>query len=244
MVLIPAETENRKNVAAKKRLRAQVLAQVRVSLCGRPGRNRQNDLAFILCGHPDDHTGEVLFLAPTGKARVRMEQTARDQGLPIQGFTIAQFLNDCDRYDAETGRYRLSTFPKKTPAKTVIIDECSMLTEEMLAATLDALQGVERLILVGDPRQLPPIGAGRPFVDLVTQLAPPGIHGQFPRIGLDYAELTVTSRQRGGEDRDDVALSRWFSGTPLAPGEDEVLDRVLLHDGSPAHRFQILEYPG
>ncbi len=36
-----------------------------------------------------------------------------------------------------------------------------MLTEEMLAATLSALEGVKRLILVGDHRQLPPIGAGR-----------------------------------------------------------------------------------
>ncbi|MDV7396357.1 AAA family ATPase, partial [Arthrospira platensis SPKY1] len=116
-------------------------------------------------------------------------------------------------------------------------------TEEMLAATLDALQGVERLILVGDPRQLPPIGAGRPFVDLVTQFAPPGIHGRFPRIGQDYAELTVTSRQIGGEDRDDVALSRWFSGVPLAPGEDEVLDRVLLHDGSPHIHFKAWNTP-
>jgi hypothetical protein len=38
-----------------------------------------------------------------------------------------------------------------------------MLTEEMLAATIDALAGVDRLILCGDPRQLPPIGAGRPL---------------------------------------------------------------------------------
>ena len=42
-----------------------------------------------------------------------------------------------------------------------------MLTEPQLAATLDGLDmlQVRRLVLVGDPRQLPPIGAGRPFVD-------------------------------------------------------------------------------
>ena len=34
-----------------------------------------------------------------------------------------------------------------------------MLTEEMLAALIEALTGVDRLILVGDRRQLPPIGA-------------------------------------------------------------------------------------
>lgn len=42
-----------------------------------------------------------------------------------------------------------------------------MLTEDMLGALFDALQGVKRFIFVGDPAQLPPIGAGRPFVDVV-----------------------------------------------------------------------------
>lgn len=239
----PADREQEERRRIEKAAALKVLAESRIALLVGPAGTGKTTLLSVLCGHPAIASGEVLFLAPTGKARVRMEQAAKEKGLPIQGYTIAQFLNDCDRYDGETGRYRLSTFPKKTPAKTVIIDECSMLTEEMLAATLDALQGVDRLILVGDPRQLPPIGAGRPFVDLVTQFAPPGIHGQFPRIGLDYAELTVTSRQRGGGDRDDVALSRWFSGTPLAPGEDEVLDRVLLHDGSPHIHFKSWNTP-
>jgi ATP-dependent exoDNAse (exonuclease V) alpha subunit len=45
--------------------------------------------------------------------------------------------------------------------KTVIVDEASMLTENQLAALLDALSGIDRIILVGDPSQLPPIGAGR-----------------------------------------------------------------------------------
>lgn len=106
-----------------------------------------------------------------------------------------------------------------------------MLTEEMLAATIDALQGVERFILVGDPRQLPPIGAGRPFVDLVAYLAPAGVHNLFPCVGPCYAELTVLRRQTGAK-REDVGLARWFSGVPVPPGEDEFIDSVLYHDGS------------
>jgi ATP-dependent exoDNAse (exonuclease V) alpha subunit len=68
-------------------------------------------------------------------------------------------------------------------ARTVIVDEASMLTEEMLGALIQALKGVYRLILIGDPRQLPPIGAGRPFVDIVKHLAPEGIIEKFPRVG-------------------------------------------------------------
>src|SRR5439155_7362131 len=122
-------------------------------------------------------------------------------------------------------------------ARTVIVDECSMLTEEMLAALLDSLKGVERLILVGDPRQLPPIGAGRPFVDIVDQVTPKNVHSIFPRVGAGYAELTVRRRQ-GGSTREDVQLAEWFSGVPLEPGEDEVLDRILSGEAAQSAAFK------
>ena len=60
--------------------------------------------------------------------------------------------------------------PPAVTGGTVIIDEASMITEEQLDAVLDNVSQIERLILVGDPRQLPPIGAGRPFVDIVEFL--------------------------------------------------------------------------
>jgi ATP-dependent exoDNAse (exonuclease V) alpha subunit len=96
----------------------------------------------------------------------------------------------------------------------------------MLAALIQALKGVHRLILIGDPRQLPPIGAGRPFVDIVKHLSPAGIMEKFPRVGPGYAELTVRRRQ-GGQDREDLQLAEWFSGSPIAPGEDDVFDKVV-----------------
>ena len=76
--------------------------------------------------------------------------------------------------------------PRSELRKTVIVDECSMLTEEQLAALLDALRGVERLILVGDPNQLPPIGSGRPFVDIVQHLAAANIEGSFMDVYSRY----------------------------------------------------------
>ena len=62
-----------------------------------------------------------------------------------------------------------------------------MLTEDQLAALIDAVSNVERLVLVGDPRQLPPIGAGRPFHDIVTELTPPDVESVFPKCGPGYA---------------------------------------------------------
>jgi hypothetical protein len=50
----------------------------------------------------------------------------------------------------------------------------------------------------------------------------------FPRVGPDYAELTIRRRQ-AGEDREDLQLAEWFSGSPIAAGEDDVFDKVVRH---------------
>lgn len=168
----------------------------------------------------------ILLLAPTGKARVRLEQTS---GMAGQGKTIAQFLNGLDRYDGKTGRYYVNQEAGRSAVHaTVIIDECSMLTEEQLAALLDAVEGVERLILVGDPKQLPPIGAGRPYVDIVNFLKPDNIDCLVTRVANNFAELTVTMRQsaEGGAVREDVILAQAFSGRQQDAGADEIWHTV------------------
>lgn len=103
-----------------------------------------------------------------------------------------------------------------------------MLTEEMLAATLSALQGVKRLILVGDHRQLPPIGAGRPFVDLVEWLRPDVLPAPV-RVAAGYVELTVFRRQKqGADERDDIALAHWFGGEDLPGAADAIWQKLRL----------------
>jgi len=216
------------------------LAESRLSVLIGPAGTGKTTLLSILCCHPDIARGEVLLLAPTGKARVRMEQAA--QSVKLKGYTIAQFLSASGRYDGETGRYRLSNEAARAGARTVIVDEASMLTEEMLGALLQALRGVHRLILIGDHRQLPPIGAGRPFVDIVRKLQPANIENQFPRVGPGYAELTIRRRQ-GGHQREDLQLADWFSGNALPPGEDDIFDTVV-QAGSSAHvRFEAWTAP-
>ena len=176
-------------------------------------------LLRMLCSLPGLAEKGLLLLAPTGKARVRLEDQTGMQG---SGQTLAQFLIQRQRYDGETGAYfPKPTAPRCSDYRTVIVDECSMLTEEQLAALIDSLSNVERLVLVGDPRQLPPIGAGRPFVDIVRDIEPQNIETLFPRCGPGFAELTTPRRQRGGAD---VLLASHFSGRPLDPGADAVLD--------------------
>ena len=217
----------------------QELAESRFSVLIGPAGTGKTTLLSVLCSHPEIHGAGICLLAPTGKARVRAEQSTRR--LQLKGYTIAQFLSP-HRYDGATGRYRLSTEPTVPGPRTVIIDEASMLTEEMLAALVQALRGVYRLILIGDPRQLPPIGPGRPFVDIVKRLAPQGVTETFPRVAPGYAELTIRHRQ-AGEEREDLQLAEWFSGSSIPPGEDDVFEKVITAGQSPHVRFEQWETP-
>ena len=209
------------------------IAESRLSVLIGPAGTGKTTLLSVLCSHPQIAEGDILLLAPTGKARVLMEQSTSD--LKLKGFTVAQFLSP-HRYDASAGRYQLSDKAAEAGARTVIIDEASMLTEEMLAALIQALKGVHRLILIGDFRQLPPIGAGRPFVDIVNHLAPEVVTERFPRVGPGYAELTIRRRQ-AGEEREDLQFAEWFSGEPIAPGDDDVFDKVVHMGKSKYIRF-------
>jgi hypothetical protein len=204
----------------------------RISVLIGPAGTGKTTLLNVLCQEETVKQGGILALAPTGKARVRLEQQTGIVGAK----TIAQFLLPLDRYEALTGTYRLSDFERNRGAKTVIIDEASMLTEAQLAAVLDALSGVQRLILVGDHRQLPPIGAGRPFLDIVSELAPANVEATFPRVAPGYTELTVRRRQTG-EAREDLLLAEWFSGRPLDAGADEIWSRITENRVSNHLRF-------
>jgi len=236
------ERELEKKARQEKAAALKELAESRLSVLIGPAGTGKTTLLTVLCGQENIAAGEVLLLAPTGKARVRMEQAAKERNLHLKGQTIAQFLSSSGRYDGETGRYKLSAEPGSFVAETVIVDEASMLTEEMLAALLDALKGHRRLILVGDPQQLPPIGPGRPFADIVSHLAPHDVDTIFPRIGKGYAELTIPRRQ-GSTKRDDLRLAQWFSGRLLDPAADEVFIRIAEGTGTGHVRFERWDTP-
>lgn len=243
---LPAPGDEREKEERARQEKAAALAEIAVSrfsvLIG-PAGTGKTTLLSVLCRLPEVHEEGILLLAPTGKARVRMEAVAKQAGTSnYQAYTLAQFLNRSSRYDGSTGRYRLTGEPGDKGARTVIVDECSMLTEEMMAALLEAISGVHRLIFVGDYRQLPPIGAGRPFVDIITHLTPPDLESRFPRVGPGFAELTVPRRQGAG-DRDDLQLAAWFGGAATAPGEDQVFEILAGQRLSDHIRFIQWETP-
>jgi hypothetical protein len=228
------------NARQEKAAALEELFRSRVSVLIGPAGTGKTTLLLALLSLDQVRRGGVLLLAPTGKARVQMQKKAGD----VKAYTLAQFLLGLGRYNTQTGAYLVTNEPgRENGFATVVIDEASMLTEDQLAATLDALDpsSVQRLVLVGDPRQLPPIGAGRPFADLIRLLRE---QEAKPIRGL--AELTVVRRQAtdsGDADalRDDVLLSRWFSGGAPDAGADEVWERLASNT---AHGVRTVSWNG
>lgn len=70
------------------------------------------------------------------------------------------------------------------------------------------LKNINRIILIGDPFQLPPIGPGRPFADLFNYLK--DNKDEYLRSAI--TKLRYVVRTINTEDSDILTLASWFSG--------------------------------
>ncbi len=104
---------------------------------------------------------EIVLAAPTGRAAKRMSELT---GMEAQ--TVHRLLGMS--WNEQTHQV---TFQKgeKEPleADAVIVDEMSMVDLSLFSALLRALRPGTRLVLVGDADQLPSVGAGNVFSDLI-----------------------------------------------------------------------------
>ena len=88
----------------------------------------------------------------------------------MEAMTIHRALAWAGWYDWDLGVWNDEGDPIEVD--TLIIDECSMVDLNLLGTLFRAVnwQGVRRLVLVGDHSQLPPIGSGRPFFDVIGRM--------------------------------------------------------------------------
>ncbi|MBQ7255351.1 MAG: ATP-dependent RecD-like DNA helicase [Oscillospiraceae bacterium] len=131
-----------------------------LTVTGGPGTGKTTTMAGILELY--DILGiETLLAAPTGRAAKRLtELTGREAA------TIHRLLQS--QYDPESGSM-LFIHDETEPlqADAIIIDEASMMDLMLMSALLRAMKPHCRLILVGDPDQLPSVGAGNVLSDIL-----------------------------------------------------------------------------
>jgi exodeoxyribonuclease V alpha subunit len=105
----------------------------------------------------------VLLAAPTGRAAQRMTEV-----IGLKAKTIHRLLE----WQPSAGGFKKND---QDPLKTnfLIVDECSMLDVHIASALLKAVSPYTQVVFIGDADQLPSVGAGNIFKDIITSGAVP-----------------------------------------------------------------------
>ena len=112
---------------------------------------------------------KCLLAAPTGRAAKRLTEVTGEDASTIHRLLEASI----DPATGEMVFLRDEENPLKADA--IIVDEMSMVDVLLLHSLLRAIPAGKRLIFVGDPDQLPPVGPGFPFGDMLRSGALPTV---------------------------------------------------------------------
>ena len=159
---------------------------------------------------------QVALCAPTGRAARRLEEATG--------------------HEAETLHRMLEWMPggepthhagHPHPAGLVLVDEASMLNLQLCEMLLAGVAETAHLVLVGDADQLPPIGAGKPFADLIeSRLAP---ITRLTHIFRQAARSMITTAAHAVNEGREPALE---------PGPDQERDFFFMDRPNPARALE------
>jgi exodeoxyribonuclease V alpha subunit len=110
----------------------------------------------------------VLLVAPTGRAAIRMSEASGVRAKTVHS-ALGWIPGEGPTYDQQD----------PLPCDALIVDETSMANLELLVTLLRALGPECHVVMVGDADQLAPVGAGKPFAELVQS-------GSIPTVRLTH----------------------------------------------------------
>ena len=210
-------------------------------LTGGPGTGKTTVLRGVLSVFQQMGLRCVLA-APTGRAAQRLTEVTGEEASTIHRLLEATI-------DPVTG---FMTFlrDEQNPLKAdaVIVDEMSMVDVQLMHSLLRAVPERARLILVGDPDQLPPVGPGSPFADCLGSRVLPAIrlteilrqaqqslivmnahrvnHGEMPQlrdVKNDFFFLRCQSEEQVAKTIQDLCSTRLPKNMGIPPKQIQVL---------------------
>ena len=104
----------------------------------------------------------MLLVAPTGRAAIRMHEASGMRATTVHS-ALGWIPGEGPTHDEHD----------PLSCDLLIVDETSMANLELLVALLRAVGSKAHVVLVGDADQLAPVGAGKPFAELVASDAVP-----------------------------------------------------------------------
>jgi exodeoxyribonuclease V alpha subunit len=153
----------------------------------------------------------ALLVAPTGRAAIRMTEASGVRAKTVHS-ALGWIPGEGPTHDEQD----------PLPCDLLIVDETSMANLELLVTLLRAVGPEAHVVLVGDADQLAPVGAGKPFAELVASRSVPTVH------------LTHIFRQAAGSMivQGAHAIRRGHAPS-FAPGEGMRRDLFLIERADP-----------
>ncbi|HNV69736.1 MAG TPA: ATP-dependent RecD-like DNA helicase [Candidatus Ozemobacteraceae bacterium] len=170
LLALLAQVEARSNLSLSEQQKLAVEKSLRTRLLvitGGPGTGKTTTLNSLVQAHRLAGR-EVALASPTGRAAKRLSEVTG-----LEAKTIHRLLE----FDPSRGAFKHDA---KNPlqCQTLVIDEASMLDQELFHGVLKALPPQTSLLLVGDVDQLPSVGAGLVLKSLIDS-------GVIPVVRLD-----------------------------------------------------------
>ncbi len=210
-------------------------------ITGGPGTGKTTILKGILKLY-DELELETYLAAPTGRAAKRMSELSGKDASTIHRLLGAKMSED--------GESVVFTKDADDPLKcdALILDECSMIDITLMSAILEAIRPSCRLVLVGDADQLPSVGPGNVFSDIIrSEIVPTISLTEIFRQKSDSKIVRNAHMINGGEhpnfeenSGDFFRLKRLQGGTAVETIVELCARRLPENMKIPANQIQVL----
>ena len=130
-------------------------------ITGGPGTGKTASIRTI-AAQAAGQGARVMLVAPTGRAAIRMHEASGMRATTVHS-ALGWVPGEGPTHDEHD----------PLSCDLLIVDETSMANLELLVALLRAVGSKAHVVLVGDADQLAPVGAGKPFAELVASDAVP-----------------------------------------------------------------------
>src|SRR5690606_14351768 len=197
----------------------------------------------------------IALAAPTGRAAERMAESVRNAVQTLSALGIDPALASHLPTTGTTLHRLLGTIPDRPdfrhhadnplPLDVVVVDEASMIDLPLMAKLVEAVPDGARLVLLGDPDQLPSVEAGDVLAGILRAAEASKDSGTFPArhihltrgwrqsAELDLAPLAAAVRESDSETALKLLRSGELSGVHFHEGNADPLqthrDHLLAH---------------
>jgi hypothetical protein len=125
------------------------------TLAGYAGTGKTTCIKKIL----EEHRGGVVVSAPTHKAKKVVMNTTGKDGQTLHSLLGLRPDVDLDNFNPNDPKFNPIAPPRITDYNFVIIDEASMINQELYDLILKEVKGEgTKVLFMGDPAQIPPVG--------------------------------------------------------------------------------------